>query len=178
MGLTLVLTGCGDSELEKRRDTSRSPSAVEKTRFRLGEASPPQESAEYADAKFTVTPTKVLTGTKKDVARSGLEKDQGGLPVYVWSTVTQKTGKAMEVGAIEGELIVKTNMEERTRSLFVLMGDATWPNCPTTDLTKKLIPGQPAKICTAFLITEGQKAAAVEFSRGYGTAPLEWPVKD
>ncbi|NEC69865.1 hypothetical protein [Streptomyces sp. SID9727] len=41
---------------------------------------------------------------------------------------------------------------------------------------KKPRTGRSEKICQAFLIPEGQKAAAVRLSQGFTREPLEWPV--
>ncbi|MEU2247966.1 hypothetical protein [Streptomyces sp. NPDC019224] len=76
----------------------------------------------------------------------------------------------------QDDLIVKTDKGERTKALIVIMGEAKWPNCPAPDTRKKLSAGQSEKICKAFLIPEGQKAAAVQLSRGFTKEPLEWPV--
>lgn len=182
LALAVVLTGCNGSDSGKDGLGSGSGSSDGKTTYRLGEASPPQESTmqKSKDSTFTVTPTKVETGTKADMDQSGLEKDKGEapkVPVYVWTTLTHKSGKAMEVGDMDDDLIVKTDKGERTKALLVIMGEATWPNCPAPDTGRELSAGQSEKICTAFLIPEGQKAAAVELSQGFYDDPLEWPVK-
>ncbi|MEU0337314.1 hypothetical protein [Streptomyces sp. NPDC006193] len=132
-------------------------------------------------AKFTVTPTKVTTGTKADMDNSGLQKDKNDgpqVPVYVWATFTHKSGKPMAVSDMDDGLIVRTDKNRRTRALIVLLGQAKWPDCPAPDSEKQLSAGQSEKICKVFLIPEGQKAAAVELSQGFYSAPLEWPVKD
>ncbi|MCX5341304.1 hypothetical protein [Streptomyces atratus] len=183
LALAVVLTGCNDSDSGKGGHSSSSSSSEDKTTYRLGEASPPQESTmqKSKGSKFTVTPTKVQTGTKADMDNSGLEKDKDEapkVPVYVWSTLTHKSGKPMEVGDMDDDLVVKTDKGERTKALIVIMGDAKWPNCPAPDTGKKVSPGQSEKICTAFLVPEGQKAAAVELSQGFYNDPLEWPVKN
>ncbi|POX36224.1 hypothetical protein C3486_34730 [Streptomyces sp. Ru73] len=190
LALAVALTGCNGSGSGKKghgsgshASDSGSDASDAKKSYRLGEASPPQESS-MQDSKgstYTVTPTKVQTGTKADMANSGLEKEKDEkpkVPVYVWSTLTHKSGKAMEVGDMDDDLIVKTDKGERTKALIVLMGEAKWPNCPAFDRSKKLNAGQSEKICTAFLIPEGQKAAAVELGQGFYKEPLEWPVKD
>ncbi|MEV5139980.1 hypothetical protein AB0K71_30875 [Streptomyces syringium] len=151
--------------------------------FQLGEASPEQDSAKTASvgAKYTVTPTEVQTGTKADMDSSGLEKDEKNgpqTPVHVWSTLTHKSGKAMKVGDMDGNLVLRTAQGQRTRALIVWMGVAKWPNCPTSDTDKQLSAGQSEKICTAFLIPEGQKPAAVELTQGYYKKPLAWPVNN
>ncbi|MET9643870.1 hypothetical protein AB0K71_24525 [Streptomyces syringium] len=187
LALALAVTGCNDSGSGKKSKgssgshSSASGASDEKKTYRLGEASPEQESGKTTskDGKYTVTPTKVETGTKADMENSGLKKDDKNgpqIPVYVWSTLTHKSGTAMEVGDMDDNLVMKTNTGGRTRALIVLMGAAKWPNCPEPDSSKKLSPGQSEKVCTAFLIPEGQKAAAVELTRGYYKAPLEWPV--
>ncbi|MEV5239472.1 hypothetical protein AB0K89_10220 [Streptomyces cinnamoneus] len=190
--LALALTGCNDSGSGKKSHGGSSSGSSgshsdakakdEKKTYRLGEASPEQESAKQASdgAKFTVTPTKVETGTKADMENSGLkkddEKDGAKIPVYVWSTLTHKSGKPMELGDMDDDLVVRTDKGQRTRALIVIMGEAKWPNCPATDRSKQMNPGQSAEVCTAFLIPEGQKAAAVEVTRGWYKQPLEWPV--
>lgn len=177
--LAVVLTGCNGSDAKD--DGKSSGASDEKTTYRLGEAGPPQESTmQYSkDATFTVTPTKVETGTKADMDNSGLDKDKDDspeIPVYVWATLTHKSGTPMEVGDMDDDLVVKTDKGERTKALIVLMGEAKWPDCPAPDTEKKLSPGQSEKICKAFLIPEGQKAAAVQLSQGFTKEPLEWPV--
>ncbi|MGY1436761.1 hypothetical protein [Streptomyces reniochalinae] len=190
--LALALTGCdgggkkghksgSDSDHSSSSSSSSggSGSAKEKTSYRLGQTSPTQKSDddETKGATFTVTPTKVQTGTKADMANSGLEKDKKDepkVPVYVWSTLNHKSGKPMELGDMDDDLVVRTDQGQRTRALIVIMGEAKWPNCPAMDRDKKLSPGQSEKICTAFLIPEGQKAEAVEINRGYSKKPLEW----
>lgn len=186
--LALALTGCNSGKGHHKsssKDHSSSSSSggsgstEEKTSYRLGETSPDQTSDEQSSkgAKYTVTPTKVQTGTKADMDGSGLEKDKDEgpkIPVYVWSTLSHKSGKPMELGDMDDDLVVKTDKGDRTRALIVLMGDAKWPNCPATDTDKKLSPGQSTKICTAFLVPEGQRAKAVELSRGFTKEPLSW----
>ncbi len=179
LALAVALTGCNNSDSGK--DKRSSDSAGHKKAYRLGEASPPQESTMQSSkgSKFTVTPTKAQTGTKADMDKSGLDtskEKRPEVPVYVWATLTHQSGKAMEVGDMDEDLVVRTDMGVRTRALVVVMGEAEWPNCPAPDTGKKLSPGQSEKICTAFLIPEGQKAAAVELSQGFSSDPLEWPV--
>ncbi|MFD0440628.1 hypothetical protein [Streptomyces chartreusis] len=133
-----------------------------------------------AGATYTVTPTAVVTGTTADVDRSGLEKDTGDgpqVPVFVWSTLTHKSGKAMRLGDLDDGLVVKSSSGQRTRALIVLLGQAKWPDCPSFDGDRKLTAGQSARICSAFLIPAGQRATAVELTQGYYKEPLEWPVK-
>ncbi|MEU1816797.1 hypothetical protein ABZ543_16560 [Streptomyces roseifaciens] len=190
LALAMVLTGCSDSGSGKRRGSSGSHSSNsgagksdEKTTYRLGETSPEQESSmqKSSDAKYTVTPTKVQMGTRADMDNSGLKKDDKDgpkIPVYVWSTLTHKSGTPMELGNMDNDLVIKTNGGQRTRALIVLMGEAKWPNCPEPQSSKQLGPGQSENICTAFLIPEGQKAAAVELTRGFTKKPLEWPVEN
>ncbi|WP_326689302.1 hypothetical protein OIE63_20475 [Streptomyces sp. NBC_01795] len=182
--LTVALTGCNGSGKsgEKGGDKSGSSSSSEdKTTFKLGEASPTQTNdGAKAKGKWTVTPTKVETGTVEDMENSGLEKDKKDgpqVPVFVSSTLKHQSGDPMEIGDMNDDLIVKTDKDKRTRELIVLMGDAKWKNCPTTDTEKKLKPGDQEKICGVFLVPEGQKPAAVELSRGFNSPPLEWPVK-
>lgn len=181
--LAAVLSGCNDTDSGKGGGKAGSHASEDKDRtaYRLGEASPPQESAEEKSkgSTFTVTPTKVETGTTADMAKSGLDRDKDDspkIPVYVWATVTHKSGKAMEVGDMDDDLVVKTDKGERTKALIVIMGEAKWPNCPAPDTGKELNAGQSEKICKAFLIPEGQKAAAVQLSRGFYKEPLEWPA--
>ncbi|MER7109634.1 hypothetical protein [Streptomyces sp. NPDC000229] len=191
LALALALTACNDSGSSSGKSRGSSGSQASgsgtsddgKQTFRLGEASPEQESDMKASsgAKYTVTPTKVQTGTKADMANSGLEEDKEDgpqIPVYVWSTLTHKSGKAMELGDMDDDLVIRTDKGRRTRALLVLMGEAKWPNCPAPDGQKKVNAGQSEKICTAFLIPEGQKAAAVELTQGFYKEPLEWPVKN
>jgi hypothetical protein len=187
--LAVALSGCGDSGTGNK-DLSDSGAAATgdnasdgKTTYRLGEASPPQEHTmqKYKGSTFTVTPTKVETGTKADLEASGLqldESDNSKVPVYVSATLTHKSGKAMAVGDLDDDLIVRTDKDERARSLIVLMGQAKWPNCPSADTEKQLSAGQSESICNVFLIPQGQKAAAVELTQGFTAAPLEWPVNN
>ncbi|MGW0844274.1 hypothetical protein ACWD26_29870 [Streptomyces sp. NPDC002787] len=189
LGVTtaFALTACGAGSDTGAADTAASSAsttsaAKEKTTFRLGEASPAQESQmqNSAGATYTVTPTRVATGTKADMDNSGLEQDKKDgpkVPVYVWSTLTHKSGKAMALGDMDDDLVVKTDAGQRTRALIVLLGQAKWPDCPAFDPDKKLAPGQSERICTAFLIPQGQKAAAVELTQGFYKEPLVWPVK-
>ncbi|MFD5787644.1 hypothetical protein ACFWH1_13645 [Streptomyces sp. NPDC127037] len=174
--LAAVLTGCNGSDSDDKKGSGGSD---DRTSYRLGEASPPQESTmqKSKGATYTVTPTKVRTGTTADMDNSGLDKEKGEapkIPVYVWATVTHKSGKAMEVGDMDDDLVVKTDKGERTKALIVIMGEAKWPDCPAPDSEKKLSAGQSEKICKAFLIPEGQKAAAVQLSQGFTAEPLEW----
>lgn len=179
--LAVVLSGCNGTDSGKSGGKSGSHGSEDKTTYQLGEASPPQENTmeKSKGSTFTVTPTKVETGTMADMDKSGLSKDKDDepkIPVYVWATVTHKGGKAMEVGDMDDDLVVKTDKGERTKALIVIMGEAKWPNCPAPDTGKKLSAGQSEKICKAFLIPEGQKAAAVQLSRGFTKEPLEWPA--
>ncbi|MGI5350119.1 hypothetical protein ACQEU8_18330 [Streptomyces sp. CA-250714] len=194
--LAMAVTGCDIGGGKKSRgsgsDSSDSGSGSSsgsdssgggKKTFALGQSSPVQTSDQTASkgAKYTVTPTKVQTGTKADMDNSGLKKDKEDgpqIPVYVWSTLSHKSGKTMEIGDMDDDLVVKTDKGKRTKALIVLMGQAKWPNCPATETTKKLSAGDSEKVCTAFLIPEGQKAAAVELSQGFYKDPLEWPVKN
>ncbi|WP_406099629.1 hypothetical protein [Streptomyces sp. NBC_01013] len=180
--LAVVLSGCNGTDSGKGRKGSGSSSSDDKRVYSLGEASPPQKSTmqKTKDSTYTVTPTKVETGTRADMDNSGLDKDKDEspkIPVYVWATVTHKSGKAMEVGDMDGDLIVKTDKGQRTKALIVIMGEAKWPDCPAPDTGKELNAGQSEKICKAFLIPEGQKATAVQLSQGFYAEPLEWPVK-
>jgi hypothetical protein len=189
LALAVALTGCsgigvgkkGRSGSGSHADAGASEESDSKTTFRLGEASPPQKSTLTAtkDSKYTVTPTKVETGTKADFDNSGLKKeeDEGPqIPVYVWSTLTHKSGKAMGIGDMDNELIIKTDKNKRTKALLVIVGEAKWPNCPAPDSQKKLSAGQSEKVCSAFLIPEDQKPTAVELSQGFTSEPLEWPL--
>jgi hypothetical protein len=183
LALAVVLTGCnGTTDPADKRPSAASSTAQDQRTYRLGQASPVQESStqDSAGATYTLTPTKVVTGTAADVDNSGLQKDaEDGpqVPVYVWSTLTHKSGKAMRLGDMDDDLVVKTSGGQRTRALIVLLGQAKWPDCPPFDSDKKLAAGQSEQICTAFLIPAGQKAAAVELTQGYYKDPLEWPVK-
>ncbi|MEU1077758.1 MULTISPECIES: hypothetical protein [unclassified Streptomyces] len=182
LALAVVLTGCNGTDSPQGHPSSASRTAQEQTTYRLGQVSPVQESTmqDSAGATYTVTPTKVVTGTAADMNNSGLEKDATDgpqVPVYVWSTLTHKSGRAMRLGDMDDDLIVKTSGGQRTRALIVLLGQATWPNCPPFDSDKKLAAGQSEQICSAFLIPAGQKATAVQLFQGYYQDPLEWPVK-
>jgi hypothetical protein len=106
LALAVVLTGCNGSGSDKGQDDSGSPASAGKASaditYRLGEASPPQESTMQRSqgSTFTVTPTKVQTGTKAEVDDSGLQLDKRDgpqVPVYVWATLTHKSGKPMPV---------------------------------------------------------------------------------
>jgi hypothetical protein len=77
---------------------------------------------------------------------------------------------------MDDDLVVATDKGQRTKALIVLMGQATWPNCPASDTEKQLSGGQSEKICNVFLVPEGQKASAVELTQGYYNDPLKWPV--
>ncbi|MGW4685537.1 hypothetical protein ACWEPM_11605 [Streptomyces sp. NPDC004244] len=181
MTVTSLLTGCNGPGTAKG-SSSPSPRAAADTKktFRLGEASPEQESQKLnsQDAKFTVTPLEVHTGTEADIENSGLQKDDKGpqIPVFVWSTLTHKSGTPMKVGDMDGDLMIRTESGLRTRALIVMMGSAKWANCPATQSEKTLGPGQSEKICTAFLIPAGQKPAAVEVFQGFNAEPAQWPV--
>ncbi|MFF3504413.1 hypothetical protein [Streptomyces sp. NPDC003247] len=188
LALAVVLTGCNDSGSGSETAQGGSGDRAEgdtgsedRTTYRLGEASPPQESTLQASkgATFTVTPTKVRTGTEAEVDDSGLQLDESDgaqVPVYVWTTLTHKSGKAMAVGDMDDDLIVKTDKDERTKALVVLLGEAQWPDCPAPDTEKELSAGQSEDICSVFLVPAGRQAAAVELSQGYYADPLEWPV--
>lgn len=182
--LALALTACGNggdsADGKARPSEGRSESAKARTSFRLGEPSPIKESTAEKDkgTKYTLTPTKVETGTKADMANSGLKRDKDDepqVPVYVWTTLRHVGGKPMASGDMDDDLIVRTDKGKRTRALIVLLGEAKWPDCPTPE-NKTLRPGQSQKICKAFLIPEGQKASAVELFQGFSKEPLEWPV--
>jgi hypothetical protein len=184
--LTVAVTGCSGSGKSGKKSSDKSGSSSNsegKTTFKLGEASPTQTNdgaKSSAKAKWTVTPTKVETGTAEDIKNSGLEKDKDDgpqVPVFVSSTLKHQSGAPMKIVDMKEDLVVKTDKGKRTRELIVLMGDAKWKNCPNVDTEKKLNPGDQEKICGAFLVPEGQKAAAVELSRGFNSPPLEWPVK-
>ncbi|MEU7162779.1 hypothetical protein AB0A98_41190 [Streptomyces chrestomyceticus] len=178
----MALTGCNNAS-SAQRGASQHPSGSgvpDDGILRLGQASPPQNSTmkASADARFTVTPTKVRTGTRAEMQRSGLKEEDGSspqVPVFVWSTLTHKSGTPMSLNDMN-DLVVRTNQDQRTRPLIVVMGEAQWRDCPDTDYNKKLHAGQSEKICTAYLIPEGQTAVAVELSRGFYQMPLQWPV--
>jgi hypothetical protein len=184
MTAALTLTACGASlstGQPGRDSASAADAAEEKTKFKLGESSPAQESQMQASAgaTFTVKPTRVVLGTKADIDRSGLDLDREDgprVPVYVWSTFTHKTGPAMALGDMDDDLAVKTDTGERTRALIDLLGQAKWPHCPPFDPDKELAAGQSESICSVFLVPQGQKAAAVELSQGFYAEPLEWSV--
>jgi hypothetical protein len=187
LALAVALTGCGGSASGKGQGGAGAKASGDqadtKTSYRLGEASPPQESTMQASkgATYTVTPQEVKMGTQADVKNSGLQLDKSDgpqVPVYVSATFTHESGKAMTVGDMDDDLVVKTDKGQRTRALIVLMGQAKWPDCPAADTEKQLSAGQSAKVCEVFLVPAGQTAAAVELSQGYYSPPLEWPVKD
>jgi hypothetical protein len=180
--VAVALTGCKDSGSESRGG-SGSPTTDSKTIYRLSEASPLQESTmqKSKGATWTVTPTKVQTGTKAEVDNSGVQLDKSDglqVPVYVWATLTHKSGKSMAVGDMDDDLVVATDKGQRAKALIVLMGQAKWPNCPASDTEKQLSAGQSEKICNVFLVPEGQKASAVELTQGYYNDPLKWPIKN
>ncbi|MFD8984448.1 hypothetical protein [Streptomyces sp. NPDC059564] len=181
VALAAALTGC-NNPVSAVKAKSSAPAAEKKT-YGLGEASPLKDSNRTTSdgAKFTVTPTRVETGTQADMDNSGLKKDEAEgpeIPVFVWTTLTHKSGPAMELGDMDDDLVMRTDTGQRTKALFVFMGRAKWPNCPSAESGKKLTPGQSEQICTAFLIPANQKAAAVELTRGFYKEPLEWPVKN
>ncbi|MDX3434367.1 hypothetical protein PV664_36705 [Streptomyces sp. ME01-18a] len=174
-----ALSGCSGSGTPTTGDKESGGQMT----YRLGEASPPQKHTmqKYKGGTFTVTPTKVETGTKADLEASGLQLDASDvskIPVYVSATLTHKSGKAMAIGDLDDDLVVRTNKDERSRSLVVLMGQAKWPNCPAVDFEKLLRSGQSESICSVFLIPEGQKPATVELTQGFTSAPLEWSVNN
>ncbi|MEU3721553.1 hypothetical protein [Streptomyces sp. NPDC031705] len=180
--MAALLTGCnGLGPAKGSTSPSQRAGAAAKKAYRLGEAGPVQESQKTTskDAKYTVTPLEVHTGTEADMENSGLEKDEKDgpqIPVFVWSTLTHKSGTPMELGDMDGGLMIRTEAGLRTRALIVMMGTAKWPNCPPTQSTKTLGPGQSEKICTAFLIPAGQKPAAVEVFQGFNAEPAQWPL--
>ncbi|MFK4120024.1 hypothetical protein [Streptomyces longwoodensis] len=179
----LTLTACGAAEDNGgEHNASATSTATARTTFRLGDESPLQESSMQRSqgATYTVTPTKVVTGTEADMERSGLEQDDEDgpqVPVYVWSTFRHKSGKPMALGDMDDNLVVRTNAGHRTRALIVIMGRAKWPDCPPFDSATVMAAGQSASICTAFLIPQGQQPAAVELTQGFYRQPLVWPVK-
>ncbi|MFJ6650991.1 hypothetical protein ACIQPS_35840 [Streptomyces sp. NPDC091290] len=187
LALAVALSGCGDSGTGSKEPNSGTAATGDtasggNTTYRLGEASPPQKQTmqKYKGSTFTVTPTKVKTGTKADLKASGLQLDESDgsrVPVYVTVTLTHNSGKSMAVGDLDDGLVVRTDKDERIRSLIVLVGQAKWPNCPPVDTEKQLKAGQSASICNVFLIPQGEKPAAVELTQGFTTAPLEWLVK-
>ncbi|MEU2180347.1 hypothetical protein [Streptomyces thermolilacinus] len=197
LALVLTLAGCQDGSSRSDRkgggnssssetdsgsgSGGESGSGDEKTTYQMGEESPEIESDMKASsgATYTLTPTRVTTGTKADMDASGLKKDgKDGpkIPVYVWTKVTHRSGTPMEVGDMDDDLVVRTDKGTRTRALIVILGEAKWPDCPAPETDKKLSPGQSEEICKAFLVPEGEKAAAVEVTRGFYKKPLEWPA--
>ncbi|MEU2831098.1 hypothetical protein ABZ667_20830 [Streptomyces lavendulae] len=181
LALTAALTGCeGPATGAKRKAPAP---AADRTAYSLGEPSELHDSSRQDSdgAKFTVTPTRVVTGTEADMDGSGLKKDASEgpqVPVFVHSTLTHKSGPAMQVRDMDDDLIVRTDSGLRTKALIVIMGSAKWADCPGVDDDKKLTPGQSEQVCAAFLIPANQKAAAVELSRGFMKPPLEWPVRN
>ncbi|MFG2681341.1 hypothetical protein [Streptomyces sp. NPDC048392] len=187
LALAVALSGCGGSASGKDSGSTGAKASGDKadtkTSYRLGEASPPQESTMQVSsgATYTVTPTKVRMGTQADMKNSGVQLDKSDgpqVPVYVSATLTHKSGKAMTVGDMDDDLVVATDKGQRTKALIVLMGQAKWPSCPASDTEKQLSGGQSEKICSVFLVPEGQKASAVELTQGYYNDPLKWPVKN
>jgi hypothetical protein len=187
LALAVALTGCGGSASGKSQGGAGVKASGDKadtqTSYRLGEASPPQESTMQASkgATYTVTPQKVRMGTEADVKASGVQLDKSDgpqVPVYVSATLTHKSGKAMTVGDMDDDLVVATDKGQRTKALIVLMGQAKWPDCPAADTEKQLSAGQSEDICNVFLIPAGQKATAVELTQGFYNEPLKWPVKN
>lgn len=182
IALTVTLAGCEDSFSNEGKGGPSAGSSEEKKTFRLGEPSSPQESpkTDSKGATFTVTPTRVETGTKADMDKSGLDLGQlpgPKIPVYVWSTLTHTGGKPMRIGDMNGDLVIRTDRGDRSQALFVLMGEAAWPNCPEPDSEKRVSKGEAEEICTAFLIPRDEEAEAVELGQGFHSEPLEWPVK-
>ncbi|RSS99051.1 hypothetical protein EF910_36965 [Streptomyces sp. WAC07149] len=176
-----VLTGCNGLPQKGGAPASPQAGAKGKKAFRLGEEGPLQESrkVDSQDARFTVTPLEVRTGTEADMENSGLRKDEKEgpqIPVFVWSTLNHKSGTPMKLGDMDGDLMVRTESGQRTRALIVMLGSAKWADCPSTPSEKTLGPGQSEKICTAFLIPAGQKPAAVELFRGFNAQPAQWPL--
>ncbi|MFH7594512.1 hypothetical protein WDV06_05320 [Streptomyces racemochromogenes] len=184
-----ALTGCdgpgpgkaGGAPSAQAGQGGKAGAAGVKKAYRLGEASPLKESPKLnsQDARFTVTPLEVRTGTDADMQNSGLRKDDKDgpqVPVFVWSTLTHKSGTPMELGDMDDDIMVRTESGLRTRPLIVMMGSAKWADCPPVQTTKTLGPGQSEKVCTAFLIPAGQKPAAVELFRGYNAEPAQWPL--
>ncbi|CAL9453233.1 hypothetical protein SUDANB1_02481 [Streptomyces sp. enrichment culture] len=187
LALTAALTGCNDSATGKAKSNGTpeadGKAADARTVYRLGEASPPQESGmtRSKGSTFTVTPVKVETGTKADVEKSGVKLDKSDgpqVPVYVTVRYAHESGKAMPLGDMDDDLVVRTSANQRTKALLVILGQATWPNCPAPDTEKQLGAGQSETVCTAFLIPASQTPAAVELTQGYYKPPLEWPVKN
>ncbi|MFD4238822.1 hypothetical protein [Streptomyces sp. NPDC058542] len=130
---------------------------------------------------YTVTPTRVETGTVADMAASGLDQDDLSgrkIPVYVWTTLTNHGDKPMRVREMAGDLVIRTEQGDRTKALLVMFGEAQWPNCPEPEPEKKVNQGEPEKICTTFLITREEKPAALELTQGWHSDPLEWPLKN
>ncbi|MFH9201974.1 hypothetical protein ACH4KT_31655 [Streptomyces anulatus] len=129
----MTLAGC--YETDESNGEKNTGSAEQKMTFRLGEASPRQESL-ASDTKgdtYTVTPTRVETGTKADMDKSGLDLDDlpgPRVPVYVWSTLTNHGAQPMRIREMVGDLVLRTEQGDRTKALLVMMGEATWPNCP------------------------------------------------
>ncbi|MDJ1131737.1 hypothetical protein [Streptomyces iconiensis] len=187
--LAVALTGCdgkkgGDHKSDAGSGGSGGSGGTDekKTSFQLGEASPTQTNdGAKAKGKWTVTPTKAETGTEKELAASGLDREdeKPEVPVFVWSTLRHQGGDPMTVRDMKTDINVKTDGGKRVGELIVLMGDAKWrDDCPAVDAEKKLKKGDVEKVCTVYLVPKGQKAAAVELSQGFHSPPLEWPVKN
>ncbi|MFJ3973414.1 hypothetical protein ACIPYR_35450 [Streptomyces parvus] len=180
LALAVALSGCNDTDDSK----SVQSEAEQQTSFRLGEASSPQEyegSKKSDTTTYTVTPTRVETGTEADMKNSGLDLDElegPRIPIFVRSTLTVTDGNPLQIRVMAGDLAMRTAQGERTKALLVMWGEATWPNCPDHNAEKKVVKGKPQEICTTFLVTRGSKPDAVELGQGWYKDPLEWPVKN
>ncbi|MEU1404784.1 hypothetical protein ABZ471_20845 [Streptomyces sp. NPDC005728] len=120
--------------------------------------------------------TTAQTGTKRDMDQSGLEQDptkRPTVPVYVRANLSHKSGKPMKVGDMTTDLMIN-----RTKALIVLMGEATWPDCPPFGTEKKLSAGQSQTVCQVFLIPAGEKPAEVQLWQGFYNDPVRWRVQD
>ncbi|MFD3970362.1 hypothetical protein [Streptomyces cyaneofuscatus] len=175
----MALTGCNDTEDPK----SKPKETEQQTSFRLGEASPPQEHESSQEGKtttYTVTPTRVETGTKADMKNSGLDLDDlegPRIPIFVRSTLTVTDGDPLRIRVMTGDLAIRTTQGDRTKALLVYWGEATWPNCPEHNAEKKVAKGKPQEICTPFLVTPFSEPEAVELGQGWYKDPLEWLAK-
>ncbi|MEU5136953.1 hypothetical protein [Streptomyces californicus] len=175
--LAVTLAGCNEIAAPKRQQSA----AEQRTTFRLGEDSSPQEY-EWTDKNdtttYTVTPTQVEAGTEADVKNSGLDLDElpgPRIPIFVRTTLTITEGKPLWIRVMAGDLAIRATQDERTKALLV-WGDVTWPNCPGHNSEKKVAKGKPVEICTTFLVTRGSTAQAVELWQGWHQDPLEWKV--
>lgn len=191
LAVTAAVTSCGKEDDSGERDSrlgQKAPGASASTppqskELRMGQPSATQPPDGMRNAgEWTVTPQKAVTGTPEDMANSGLTRNKAGkdepkVPVFVWSTLHHTKGGALKVRTMKRGLLVRTDEETRTKELQVLVGNAKWRgDCPPVVDDMELKSGQQVKICTVYLIPEGEKAEAVEID-GYSGPDQIWPVK-